>query len=156
MGRTTEEVKLNEKTGWFIGRYHQWRKLLPNGKLSTAERAQLIHKDSWEYNHFRDKDGVIRKMSPNQQDQLLESLYYKEFERRQAEQDESNKLFEEPTTEAGRHTISETIKKFHEVRMPLLKDGTQKSYTRQLAYWESRIGDLTLEELNRKRLFEER
>ena len=63
MGRTTEEIKLNEKTGWFIGRYHQWRKLLPNGKLSTAERAQLIHKDSWEYNHFRDKDGVIRKMS---------------------------------------------------------------------------------------------
>ena len=61
MGRTKEEIKLNEKTGWFIGRYHQWRKLLPNGKLSTAERAQLIHKDSWEYNHFRDKDGVIHR-----------------------------------------------------------------------------------------------
>ena len=95
-------------------------------------------------------------MSPNQQDQLLESLYYKEFEKRQIKHDAKNNILEEPATEAGRHTISETIKKFHEVRMPLLKDGTQKSYTRHLAYWESRIGDLTLEELNRKRLFEER
>ena len=49
-------------------------KIASNGKLSTAERAQLIHKDSWEYNHFRDKDGVIRKMSPNQQDQLLKAF----------------------------------------------------------------------------------
>ena len=40
--------------------------------------------------------------------------------------------------------------------MPLLKLGTQKSYTRHLAYWKSRIGDLTLEGLDRKRLVEER
>ena len=40
--------------------------------------------------------------------------------------------------------------------MPLVEGRYTKSYTRHLAYWESRIGDLTLEELNRKRLFEER
>ena len=36
-------------------------KIASEWEIVNAERAQLIHKDSWEYNHFRDKDGVIRK-----------------------------------------------------------------------------------------------
>ena len=48
-------------------------KIASEWKLSTAE-PQLIRLDSWEYNHFRDKDGVIRKISPNQQDQFWKAF----------------------------------------------------------------------------------
>ena len=114
--------------GWWLGQYSEFRQA--SGKPS---RVRLFHVN----------EPAFKSLSKKDQNDQLEAKWESIRDKKREERDHVENPFEKSETEAGRHTIAETIQKFTEVRMPLLKLGTQKSFTRHLAYWKSRIGDLT-------------
>lgn len=102
-----------------------------------------------ERNLIKMKD--LEGLTPEVEDQLLETLLTKKRNEILREREAKRKKGLEPKTESRKHTLSDAIKKCFDVPhkyFQLLEPGTITLYKGHLENWEELIGNLKLSQLN--------
>jgi len=106
---------------------------------------------------FKFEDGEPVERSNKERLSFLKRKRLEKFKELLPKFEEKRRLAEmvKNATEAERHTFQEAIDSYRQRQLPKLKKKTADDYENYLKYWENRLGDLLIAEVNFDRLLEE-
>ena len=106
---------------------------------------------------FKIEKGVPVEREAEERNDFIKRMRFLKYQELLPKCEEKKRLAElaKNASEADRHTFQEAVDSYRQRQMPKLKQKTADDYENYLKYWEKRLGNLTISEVNIDRLLEE-